>query len=79
MGLADGRVRRDGPQLTYANIAVFHPSLFEAITPGTRLKLFPWAYRFVDEGRVSGEHFRGEWDNLGTPEQLAVLDRRLSP
>jgi MurNAc alpha-1-phosphate uridylyltransferase len=78
MGLADGRVRRDGPRLTYANIAVFHPAPFEAIAPGTHLKLFPWAYRLVDEGRVSGEHFRGEWDNLGTPAQLAELDRRLS-
>jgi MurNAc alpha-1-phosphate uridylyltransferase len=78
MGLAEGRVRREGPLLTYANIAVFHPSLFEGIAPGTHLKLFPWAYRFVDEGRVTGERFAGAWENLGTPAQLAELDRRLS-
>lgn len=78
MGLAEGRIVRREPFLTYANIAVFHPALFVDVRPGTHLRLFPWAYRFVDEGRVSGEHFRGEWDNLGTPAQLEALDRRLS-
>lgn len=77
MGLAGGLVRREGPLLTYANIAVFHPALFADIAPGTRLRLFPWAYRFVEEGRVTGERFAGDWENLGTPEQLAQLDRRL--
>lgn len=78
MGLADGRVTRAGPRLTYGNIAVFHPQLFRDVAPGTWLKLFPWAYQFVDEGRVTGEHFRGSWDNIGTPAQLAALDQRLS-
>ena len=36
------------------------------------MKLFPWAYRFADEGRVTGEHYRGPWDNVGTAEQLAA-------
>lgn len=78
MGLAGGRVRRGAERLTYGNIAVFHPALFGDIVPGTWLKLFPWAYRFVDEGRVSGERFGGEWDNVGTREQLEALDRRIT-
>lgn len=78
MGLDGGRVTRGGPRLTYGNIAVYHPSLFAEVTPGTALKLFPWAYRFVDAGRVTGEHYRGAWDNIGTPGQLAALDRRLA-
>lgn len=78
MALAGGLVRREGPRLTYANIGVFHPSLFAGIAAGTHLRLFPWAYRFVDEGRVTGERFAGAWDNIGTPAQLAQLDRRLS-
>ena len=78
MGLDAGRVTRGGPRLTYGNIAIYHPSLFAEIAPGTALKLFPWAYRFVDAGRVTGEHYRGAWDNIGTPGQLAALDRRLA-
>ena len=78
MALERGRVRREGSRLTYGNIGVFHPHLFGGIAPGTWLKLFPWAYRFVDEGRVSGERHAGAWDNVGTPDQLAALDRRLS-
>ena len=78
MGLDAGRVTRGGPRLTYGNISLFHPAIFREIAPGTWLKLFPWAYRFVEEGRVTGEHFRGPWDNVGTPAQLAALDRRLA-
>jgi MurNAc alpha-1-phosphate uridylyltransferase len=78
MGLMSGFITRDGPRLTYGNIGVFHPAMFEGIEPGTWLKLFPWAYRFVDEGRVSGERFSGGWDNVGTAQQLAALDERLA-
>lgn len=78
MGLDGGRVTRGGPRLTYGNISLFHPAIFREIAPGTWLKLFPWAYRHVEEGRVTGEHFRGPWDNVGTPAQLAALDGRLS-
>jgi MurNAc alpha-1-phosphate uridylyltransferase len=74
-----GRIARGVGRLTYGNIAVFHPGPFREIAAGTRLKMFPWAYRFVDDGRVSGERFAGVWDNIGTPEQLAALDARLTP
>jgi len=77
MGLAEGKVARAPASHTYGNIAVFHPDMFRDIVPGTWLKLFPWAYRFVDAGRVAGEHFHGAWANIGTAEQLADLDRRL--
>lgn len=78
MALRDGRVRRDGERLTYGGISVFHPRCFEGVSPGEPLKLFPWAYGMVDAGRVSGERFGGEWDNVGTPAQLARLERRLA-
>lgn len=78
MALVEGRVRLEGPRLTYGNIAVFHPQPFRAIADGTRLKLFPWMYRFVAEGRVTGERYAGPWDNVGTAQQLAALDRRLT-
>jgi MurNAc alpha-1-phosphate uridylyltransferase len=77
MGLAEGLVTRGKPWLTYGNIALFQPSIFRAIERGTWLKLFPWAYRHVEAGEVSGERYDGPWDNVGTPDQLQALDRRL--
>lgn len=79
MSVAHGRIVRGAGRLTYANIAVFHPGPFRDIAPGTRLRMFPWAYALVDAGRVGGERFSGDWDNIGTPQQLAALDARLKP
>ncbi|CAN5308171.1 nucleotidyltransferase family protein [soil metagenome] len=75
---AAGRVQRTGNLLNYGNIGVFHPMLFEHEPKRAQWKLFPWAYRFVDQQRVSGQHFQGRWNNVGTPEQLERLDRSLT-
>jgi MurNAc alpha-1-phosphate uridylyltransferase len=74
---ASGRVRRHGQRLNYGNIGVFHPRLFARQPVRQAWKLFPWMYAEVEAGHVSGEHFRGAWHNLGTPEQLAALDTEL--
>lgn len=81
MGLADAggraRITTAPPWLTYANIALMAPRLFAGEAAGKR-KLFPWLYRAVDAGRVSGEHHRGRWYNVGTPDDLRALDAELS-
>jgi MurNAc alpha-1-phosphate uridylyltransferase len=78
MGLRDGLARREmtseAPRHTYGNIGVFAPRLFAGIDVG-RAKLFPWMYRFVDAGRVTAELYQGPWHNIGTPLELAELDR----
>ena len=74
---ATARVRRHGTLLNYGNIAVFRASLFEARPAHSAWKLFPWLYAEVEAGRVSGEHFRGCWHNVGTPQELAALDAAL--
>lgn len=77
MGLAADRVTTAPPHLTYANIALLSPRLFAGEAPGRR-KLFPWLFRAVEAGRISGERFAGRWHNVGTPEELARLDANLS-
>lgn len=77
MGLAADRVTTAPPHLTYANIALLSPRLFAGEAPGRR-KLFPWLFRAVEAGRISGERFAGRWHNVGTPEELARLDADLS-
>lgn len=77
MGLdRDGRIVRDGARLTFASIGVYAPRLFAEV-PIARRALFPWMYTHVDRGRVTGEHFRGAWHNVGTPADLALLDAEL--
>ena len=77
MGLADGRIRMQPPLLTYGNIGIFSPALFEGLEP-VRARLFPWLFRFVEQGRVGGEHFAGFWRNVGTPEELVRVNAQLS-
>jgi MurNAc alpha-1-phosphate uridylyltransferase len=76
MGLVDGRIRMQPPRFTYGNIGIFTAALFEG-QAAVRAKLFPWLYRFVEQGRVTGEHFRGRWHNVGTPAELDALDAEL--
>jgi MurNAc alpha-1-phosphate uridylyltransferase len=78
MALAGGRVRRKGQLLTYGNIGVFDPRSFAALDRDRPLALFPWAYALVEAGQASGEHYRGRWANLGTPQDLEQLERELS-
>ena len=66
-----------GPRLTFGNIAVYDTSLFRELPRGTRLKLLPYLQRWIAEGRVSGARYEGPWANVGTPEDLAALDRQL--
>lgn len=77
MGLASGRATRRPPLLNYGNIGVYHPALFRDFAPGEKRGLYPWLFGFVEEGRVSAEHFGGAWFNVGTPQELADLDRAL--
>ncbi|MDX1609389.1 MAG: nucleotidyltransferase family protein [Halofilum sp. (in: g-proteobacteria)] len=74
---ADGSVTADGhPRLTYAGIGLFDPGLFagiDGIAP-----LAPLLRQAAAAGRVSGEHYRGVWHDVGTPERLRALDRALA-
>lgn len=73
MGLVDGKVTRANRTFTFSSLGVYSPQIFQGELV-TFAKLFPWLYRFVDAGRVTGEYFNGRWDNVGTPEALASLE-----
>jgi MurNAc alpha-1-phosphate uridylyltransferase len=65
-----------GPRLTFAGIGLYRPELFAHCRPG-RFPLAPLLREAMAEGRVSGEHYRGRWTDIGTPERLAALDAEL--
>ncbi|MAY35103.1 MAG: mannose-1-phosphate guanylyltransferase [Spongiibacteraceae bacterium] len=66
-----------GNALTYAGIAVINPALFAGAEPGC-LPLKPFLVRAIERGELTGEHFSGEWVDVGTPERLSELDARVS-
>jgi MurNAc alpha-1-phosphate uridylyltransferase len=77
---ADGCLRRCAPaqaqRLTYAGVAIFDPGFFRGAAPG-RQALLPFLERAMSEQRVRGEHYRGEWEDVVTPERFHALDARL--
>lgn len=77
-GLSGDRVTEGGPEtLTYANIGLYRRELFNDCTPG-RFPLVMPLRRAIAAGRLRGEFYGGGWMNVGTPDQLAMLDARLS-
>jgi MurNAc alpha-1-phosphate uridylyltransferase len=76
--LVDGRIERDGaPRQTFANIGLYDTALFRDLPRGVKLRLLPYYHRWIAAHLVSGEYFAGAWTNVGTPADLAALDRRL--
>lgn len=76
-GLDPGGVLTLGPGcLTYGCISVYDPALFEGGREGPQpmRELYDPA---IARGQLTGEHFRGNWHNVGTPEQLAALNSML--
>ncbi|KKA06160.1 mannose-1-phosphate guanylyltransferase [Pseudomonas ogarae] len=74
--LVDGKVHdRLAPadNLTYSGIAVLHPRLFDGCSDGA-FKLAPLLRAAMAEGRVSGEHLKGHWVDVGTHERLAQVE-----
>jgi MurNAc alpha-1-phosphate uridylyltransferase len=77
--LTDGHVALDGERkLTFANIALYDTALFRELPRGKKLKLLPFFRDWIARGWVSGERFDGPWANVGTPADLATLDRQLT-
>jgi MurNAc alpha-1-phosphate uridylyltransferase len=77
--LDGSRIHREGPdKLTFGNIGVYDTALFRELPRGVKLKLLPLYHDWIARGLVSGERFEGPWANVGTPAELAALDRKLS-
>jgi len=65
------------PRLTYANFALFRAELFRDIVPGTKLAMRPKLEEALDADALRAVMWGRPWFNIGTPEQLAALQRRV--
>jgi len=76
--LRGGQVRDTGKhRLTFSGISILRPELWAGRSPG-RFPLAPLLRQAVVEGRISGEHYRGVWQDIGTLERLRRLDDQLT-
>jgi MurNAc alpha-1-phosphate uridylyltransferase len=64
-------------RLTFSGIGVYHRALFAHTPAGEKAPLAPLLRRAIDAGRVSGEHYAGRWEDVGTPARLNALDEEL--
>lgn len=61
-----------GVPLTFSGIGYYRPALFANRKPGA-FPLAPLLREAAARGRVSAEHYRGAWFDIGTPERLRAL------
>jgi len=74
--LADGRTANsEQPTLTYSGIARYRPGFF-ADAGGGRFSVAPMLREAADAGTLGGTLHEGTWEDVGTPERLAILNRR---
>jgi MurNAc alpha-1-phosphate uridylyltransferase len=76
--LDSGRVALEGVQLTFSGIAAYRGEMFAGVVRGAKAKLAPLLREQIALRQVSGEHYRGYWKDIGTPQRLAALNRDLA-
>ena len=62
--------------LTYSGIGLYRPALFADLPAGAQ-PLAPLLKTAMKAHRVSGEHYNGQWSDIGTPAKLEWLDQHL--
>ena len=76
-GLISDRVVNNASALTFSGIGIYQPGLFANIPRGTVAPLAPLLRAQITLDKVSGEHYRGHWLDVGTPQRLEKLDNEL--
>jgi len=64
-------------KVTYSGIAIFHPDFFAGYEI-QRLALKPLLLEAIKKQQLSGEHYLGQWSDIGTVERLQELTKQLS-
>ncbi len=72
------RVKAEGEHmLTFSGVAVYSPQLFSDLPVGVPAKLAPLLRQAIAKGAVSGQQHQGIWHDVGTPQRLDELNRKL--
>jgi MurNAc alpha-1-phosphate uridylyltransferase len=77
--LSEGRVSGEGAgRLTFSGIGAYLPELFAGVARGSKCQLAALLRSEMAQGAVTGEHHRGLWMDVGTPQRLSELERVLA-
>ncbi|MHB1530255.1 MAG: N-acetylmuramate alpha-1-phosphate uridylyltransferase MurU [Acidiferrobacteraceae bacterium] len=76
-GLNGTQVTPGGRMLTFSGIGLYSRALFASRHPG-RQPLAPILREAMEKHEVTGEHYRGRWFDIGTPERLQDLNHMLT-
>lgn len=75
--LVGERIRDDAScRLTYAGIGLFRPEIVAGQTD-SKFPLAPLLKQAMAADKVSGEHYKGLWCDVGTPQRLTDLEASL--
>ncbi|SHN23978.1 MurNAc alpha-1-phosphate uridylyltransferase [Duganella sacchari] len=66
------------PKWTFGNIGVYRMEMFDRIASGDYAKLGPLIREYADKKQVGGEVYEGVWHNVGTVQQLDLLNAPLA-
>lgn len=64
------------PRLTLAGIHVYHPHLFKNCQAG-KFSVVPLLNDAIQAGKVTGEHYKGSWYDIGTVERYNEINHLL--
>jgi MurNAc alpha-1-phosphate uridylyltransferase len=74
--LSGARIRDTGDQqLTFSGMAVYNPRLFDGCQPG-KFSVVPLVRSAMENHLVTGEVFRGGWNDIGTLERLDAARKK---
>jgi MurNAc alpha-1-phosphate uridylyltransferase len=63
--------------VTYSGLGIYSAGFFADVPPG-KTPLRPLLERAIKDNCLSGEFYRGQWVDVGTPERLAELNTSLA-
>lgn len=77
--VTDGKIAIEvTPTHTFSGVAMYRPEFFAGVDAG-RFPLAPMLRAGASEGEITGSIYSGLWEDVGTPERLAEINRQQQP
>ncbi len=73
----DRLIKHNGDALTFSGIGIYRSEFFDGLASGNRA-LAPLLNAGIESNFVSGEVYRGQWHDIGTPARLDRLKKYLA-